>query len=104
MVVSDGILLQLVRKYAELAEFCYRVSVAYHDERGRLRRGHRSRTHPALLKKVDLDAALAQIYRRFFGDHDGGENTSASISNNRFHGSVTEKVTSPSSAPRQAKE
>ncbi len=103
-MIGDGILPQLVRKYSELAELCYRVSVAYHDERGRLRRGHRRRTHPALLKKVDLDTALAQIYRRFFGDQEASEGRSASISNSRFHGSATEKGISPSSAPSQAKE
>jgi hypothetical protein len=68
VVVGDQILLRLVHKYAELAEMCYRVSVSFHDGRGRLARGNPRRSpHPALLKKVDLDAALAEIYARFFG-------------------------------------
>ena len=103
-MIGDSILPQLVRKYEELAEMCYRVSVAYHDERGRLRRGHRRRTHPALLKKVDLDAALSHVYRRFFGGYDEDEDTSVSISNNRFQGSVIENrmgELSPTANPKE---
>ena len=103
-MTSDRILPRLVRRYQELAEMCYRVTVAYHDERGRLRRGHRRRTHPALLKKVDLDTALSQVYRRFFGGHEEGADTSTSISNNRFQGRLTENGVpdpSPTAIPKE---
>ena len=99
-MIGDGIMPQLLRKYEELAEMCYRTSVAYHDDRGRLRRGHRRRTDPALVKKVDLDAALTHVYQRFFGGHEEDEDTTVSISNNRFQGRVTEnRVPSPSPTP-----
>lgn len=94
-MIEDEVLVRLVHKYAELAEKCYRVSVSRHDERGRFRKGHR-RPMPdsALLKKVDLDAALAQVYRRFFGTQEGAEKAT-STSNRRFQGSDT--LSSPQS-------
>ena len=89
---SEGILARLVRHYVELSDVCYRVSVVAHDRRGRFERGHRvRRPHPALLKKVDLDEALIEVYRRFF---DGSYRVSAtSTSNRRRQG--REAVTSP---------
>ncbi|GAG09170.1 unnamed protein product, partial [marine sediment metagenome] len=61
-MTGEDILPRLARKYLELCEICYRVSVARHDERGQFRRGHRGRrSHPALLKKMDVDRALARI-------------------------------------------
>lgn len=99
-----GIMPQLVRRYLELAESCYRVSVSHHDERGRFRKGHRGRRiHPALLKKVDLDHALERVYERFFGQAEPDGPSSNSISNSRFHGREAlistgeEAVTLPSS-------
>ena len=88
---SAGILARLVRNYVELSDVCYRVSVVAHDRRGRFERGHRvRRPHPALLKKIDLDEALIEVYRRFF---DGSYRVSAtSISNRRCQG--REAVTS----------
>ncbi len=81
-----GIMPRLVRRYLELSEACYRVSVSRHDERGHFRKGHAGRkTHPALLKKVDLDQTLEQVYERFFGQPD--EPSPISISNNRCQGS-----------------
>ncbi len=83
---------------------CYRVSVAFHDERGRFRPGHRRRTHPALLKKVDLDTALVAVYERFFGPHSAEEMHSTSISNSRPHGRVTENENgepSPACRPKE---
>jgi hypothetical protein len=78
---SEGILARLVRNYVELSDVCYRVSVVAHDRRGRFERGHRvRRPHPALLKKVDLDEALIEVYRRFF---DGSYRVSASSTSNR---------------------
>ena len=78
---SDGILARLVRNYVELSDVCYRVSVVAHDRRGRFERGHRvRRPHPALLKKVDLDEALIEVYRRFF---DGSYRVSATSTTNR---------------------
>jgi hypothetical protein len=78
---SDGILSRLVRNYVELSDVCYRVSVVAHDRRGRFERGHRvRRPHPALLKKVDLDEALIEVYRRFF---DGSYRVSATSTSNR---------------------
>ena len=78
---SDGILARLVRNYVELSDVCYRVSVVAHDRRGRFERGHRvRRPHPALLKKVDLDEALIEVYRRFF---DGSYRVSATSTSNR---------------------
>lgn len=97
---SGGILARLVRNYVELSDVCYRVSVVAHDRRGRFERGHRvRRPHPALLKKVDLDEALIEVYRRFF---DGSYRVSAtSTSNRRCQG--REAVNSPrGSAPGRA--
>lgn len=77
----DGPLAALVRRYVELSEQCYRVSVSRHDERGRFRRGHPGRRpHPALLKKSDLDRALERLHQRFFGSDSGTNSTSTSNS------------------------
>ena len=85
-----GIMPRLVRRYLELSEACYRVSVSRHDERGHFRKGHAGRrTHPALLKKVDLGQTLEQVYERFFGQPDEPSSISISISNNRCQGSET---------------
>ncbi len=52
-------------KYLELQETCYRSAVAGRGGGGRLRGRY---TVPApLLKKLDLDAALAELYEKFFG-------------------------------------
>jgi len=88
-VPGNAILPRLVRKYVELAEVCYRVPVTHHDRLGRFPKGHRGpRPHPALIKKADLDAALVQVYRRFFGTQADGTN-STSTSNSRCQGSET---------------
>ena len=78
---GDGILARLVRNYLELSDVCYRVSVVAHDRRGRFERGHRvRRPHPALAKKIDLDEALVEVYRRFF---DGSYRVSSTSTSNR---------------------
>ena len=85
-VTMAGIMPRLVRRYLELSEACYRVSVSHHDEKGRFKRGHRQRSpHPTLLKKTDLDRSLAQVYQRFFGAVE--EANSTSTSNSRSQGS-----------------
>jgi hypothetical protein len=92
---SAGILARLVRNYVELSDVCYRVSVVAHDRRGRFERGHRvRRPHPALLKKIDLDEALIEVYRRFFDSsyRASASSTSTSTSNRRCQG--REAVTS----------
>lgn len=96
--MTDGAILPLlVEKYAELCEACYRVSVSAHDQRGRFRPRHRGRRpHPALLKKIDLDYALAEVYRRFFGPPQLP--TSTSTSNSRRQGSETRTSAGGSSA------
>jgi len=105
-VVSGGeILPRLVTRYLELADRCYRVSVAVHDPNGRFQRGHRGpRAHPALLKKADLDAALARVYERFFaGAPDPSNSTSTSTSNSLPQGSETRTCSaSPASAPSRS--
>lgn len=81
-----GIMPRLVRRYLELSEACYRVSVSHHDERGRFKKGHRRRSsHPAVLKKTDLDRSLAHLYQKFFGEVE--EANSTSTSNSRSQGS-----------------
>ncbi len=94
-----GIMPRLVRRYLELSEVCYRVSVSRHDERGRFKKGHRGRApHPALLKKVDLDRFLAHVYQRFFGADE--EPNSISTSNSRCQGSeIRSTGTSSAEAP-----
>ena len=52
-------------KYQELEETCYRTSVAGRAERGRFRGRYKLPT--PLVKKLDLDLALAELYERFFG-------------------------------------
>jgi len=85
-VPMAGIMPRLVRRYLELSEACYRVSVSHHDERGRFKKGHRRRSpHPALLKKTDLDRSLAHVYQRFFGAVEKANSTSTS--NSRSQGS-----------------
>ncbi len=89
---AESILSRLTRKYLELSDVCYRVSVLAHDGRGRFRKGHRARRpHPALLKKIDLDEALIDIYRRFFDS--AYRVSSSSTSKSRCHGRET--LTSP---------
>ena len=73
MMAPDDILSRLLRKYSELSHVCYRVSMAGRDERGRYRRGHIARTpHPSVLKKIDIDRALARVYDRFFASEEDG--------------------------------
>lgn len=95
-IAAHGVLPLLVRKYVELADISYRVSVATHDKHGRFQKGHRGRrVHPALLKKVDLDRALERVYRRFFDP--SFPLSSTPTSKRRRHGS--EKRSSPRSSP-----
>jgi|GEM_PF-2320933 len=90
---TEHILPRLVRRYVELSAACYRVSVSCHDERGRFKKGHRSRSpHASLVKKIDLDRALARVYEQFFGPSAPGMTTSTS--NNRSQGSLTLAETS----------
>jgi len=87
-MVSRSVMRRLVEKYVELCEACYRVSVATHDRQGRFRPNHRGRhPHPTVLKKIDLDEALAEVYRRFFASSQGL--SSSSTSKSRRHGSET---------------
>ena len=98
-----GIMPRLVRRYLELSEACYRVSVSQHDERGRFRKGHVGRRpHPALVQKVDLDQTLEQVYERFFGYP--GATTSTSTSNSRRQGrdARTSGGGGPAPAPSKA--
>ena len=92
MIGSHDILPRLVAKYLELADRCYRVSVTFHDRTGRFQKGHSGpRSHPALVKKADLDAALVRVYQRFFTDpfsHPPAP-IRTSTSNSRCHGSET---------------
>jgi len=87
--VRGNIIVLLVSRYRALADVCYRVAVSQHDERGRFRRGHRTRRpHPVLLKKIDLDRDLARVYCKFFGAASASaEPSPTSISNNRPQGS-----------------
>lgn len=100
MKKREEIMPRLARKYLELSAACYRVATAVHDERGRFRRGHPGRrVHPAVLKKIDLDEALARVYQRFFGNHnDAVEVSFTSTSNSRRQGSET--VSSPPNSDR----
>ena len=92
-MVSRSVMRRLVEKYVELCEACYRVSVATHDRQGRFRPNHRGRhPHPTMLKKIDLDEALAQVYRRFFASSQ--ELNESSNSKSRRHGSETRKSSS----------
>jgi hypothetical protein len=96
-----GIMPRLVRRYLELSDACYRVSVSHHDAKGRFKKGHRRRSpHPALLKKTDLDRSLERIYERFFGAVE--ESNDTSTSNRRSQGSETENagVSCAASPPR----
>jgi len=98
-LAEHSVLVRLASKYLELSEVCYRVSVAAHDHKGRFKKGHPGRRpHPALLKKIDLDRALAQIYRRFFECCPASSSTSTS--NSRCQGS--ENLTSPSGGASSA--
>jgi len=104
IMIAGDIFPRLARRYLELCELCYRVSVTSHDDRGRFPRGHHSRQlHPAVAKKIDLDRALARVYRRFFDSPD--DDSSISTSNSRCQGS--EALTSPkgpSSPPASSSE
>ena len=96
---THGILPRLVRKYVELSDVCYRVSVVAHDRRGRFQKGHRARTpHPAFLKKVDLDEALVEVYRRFFDSAYRVSSTSTSKSRRQGREMLT-SPRGPSSGP-----
>jgi hypothetical protein len=102
-LTNEGVLTRLVRKYLDLSDVCYRVSVAAHDRGGRFKKGHRGRRpHPALLKKVDLDRALAHLYRRFFEGPVAPRLTSTSKS--RCHGreNLTSSSDGASSAARRS--
>jgi hypothetical protein len=99
--MNDDVLSRLVHKYLELTDLCYRVSVTVHDPYGRFRRGHQvRRPHPALLKKIDLDQALARLYCRFFEDPAG---ISTSTSNSRPHGSETRTSSASPGSPRPSR-
>ncbi len=89
--VPNRVLALLVMRYRELADTCYRVEITRHGEQGRFQRGHRARqTHPAVLKKVDLDRSITQVYRRFFGSAElDGAPSSTSTSNSRPQGRPT---------------
>ena len=100
---TEHIMPRLVRKYVELSEACYRVAVSNRDERGRFRRGHRlPRPHPALVKKIDLDAALCRVYWRFFVSRE--ESSSISTSNSRRQGSDTRSAAGGSSGAASSSE
>jgi hypothetical protein len=89
-MTDESILTLLARRYLELEEACYRVSVVFHDQYGRFQKGHRvRRPHPALVKKVDLDAALSRVYERFFGLVTHADEMSTSTSNSLCQGSDT---------------
>jgi hypothetical protein len=92
MIGGSGVLPRLVTRYIELADRCYRVAVTAHDPTGRFQKGHAGpRSHPEMLKKADLDAALLRIYDRFFSEPPAEASSSArtSTSNSRCHGSDT---------------
>jgi hypothetical protein len=64
--MSQTLFQHFCTKYAELEETCYRAAVAGRSPHGRLRGRY---TVPApLVKKMDIDRALAGIYQKFFGD------------------------------------
>ena len=66
--LSNTVFDRLVARYRELEARCYRANVCVHGPEGRDRRDPRQRqVSTALLKKMDLDRALALLYRRFFG-------------------------------------
>jgi len=60
---------RLLVRYRDLEDRCYRMQIAGRDGRGRFGRDHRGRAprQTLLLKKVDLDQALLEVYRKFFG-------------------------------------
>jgi len=92
MIGGEGVLPRLVTRYLELADRCYRVSVTVHDPTGRFQKGRAGpRSHPEMLKKADLDAALLRIYDRFFAEQSSAASSSVftSTSNSRCHGSDT---------------
>jgi len=102
-VTMAGIMPRLVRRYLELSEACYRVSVSHHDARGRFKKGHRQRSpHPALLKKTDLDRSLERIYERFFGADE--ESNATSTSNSRSQGSAAENAGASCAATPRSRE
>ena len=63
----EGILGRLSEKYRELEEQCYRASVSQQRRAGRWRKRPQPATvSPELMKKVDLDRALAILFHHFF--------------------------------------
>jgi hypothetical protein len=66
--VTNSLLRRLAARYRELEERCYRTSVATHRrDRPQQRDPMEAQVSAALLKKMDLDRALAALYDRFFG-------------------------------------
>jgi len=101
---THGVLPRLVRRYIELSELCYRVAVVAHDRRGRFQKGHRAgHPHPALLKKVDLDRALARVYQRFFEPSYRVESAPTTKSQHQG-GDVRRSTRGPSSTPASRSE
>ena len=69
--MGQSVLGRFIRKYRELEELCYRVTVGLRDARGRFRRRRPTpEVSAALLKKIDLDRALVRLCDRFFGEED----------------------------------
>jgi hypothetical protein len=66
--LGSSVFERLIARYRELEARCYRANVCVYGPRGREPRDPRERqVSAALLKKMDLDRALALLYRRFFG-------------------------------------
>jgi len=66
--VTDGVLDRFTARYRELEARCYRTNVSVHRPEGRRRRDPvEQQVSSAMLKKMDLDRALARLYDRFFG-------------------------------------
>jgi len=67
--VSEPIMRRLVMRYLELQEAASRPAraLAHPAHVSRLGRSRRVGPGEALLKKIDLDLALEEVYQRFFG-------------------------------------
>lgn len=97
---GEEIMPRLVRKYLELSALCYRAATASHDQRGRFQRGRSGgRSHPAVIKKIDLDEALDRIYQRFFGGYDPSEVSSTSKSRCQGRETLSPVASSCGAAP-----
>ena len=65
--MTQGVLDRLTARYRELEARCYRTNVSVHRQEGRPQRDPlEQQASRALLKKMDLDRALAWLYNRFF--------------------------------------